>query len=109
MATKKTSQDAPVLPKTPQDANALYKLAQEQSEVKVPCVLVVNGQPWHTDLPEAVLKAILNPDVPDTFIEVRKATRSGQGVNAVPPSARHVFVHTSYIQEVWLFGDLSED
>lgn len=110
MATKKTPQDAPVQPKaTPQDATTLYRLTQEQSDVTKPCILVVNGQSWHTDLPEAVLKAILDPNIPDTYIEVRGVTRSGQGVNTVPPQVKHLFVHTSFIQEVWLFSDLSED
>lgn len=48
---------------------------------------------YHLDLAQSVINAILNPDVPDTFIEVHCQVKGARR-----------FVHTSYIKEIDVRG-----
>ena len=54
---------------------------------------------YNLDLPRPVVENLLNPDVPDCFIEVPAKAYGGQ-----PLHGTRRFLHTSYIKEVDIRG-----
>lgn len=64
----------------------------------------VDGIRWFDEqLPVSVVRAILDPSIPDFFIPVRGTARMK------PPIARGHWLYTLYVSEIILFGDLPEE
>lgn len=73
-----------------------------------PTRLVITGGDdivvYHVDLPLSILVALLDPAVPDGFIEVKPQATSVH----MPISGKHRFLHTSAIREVVFDKDLPD-
>lgn len=53
------------------------------------------GYEYHLELAQEVVDGILNPDVPDAFIEVPARAIGGQALHGL-----RRYLHTSYIKEI---------
>jgi len=107
LTPKKSGPPAGVKPKSA--ARKLYEasLVRDSGEQTIPVQLVIGDTMivYNTDMTVAMIYAILDPDVPDTFIRLRNLTVS----SGTPPAMGvHKFLHTSHIREVILQQDLPE-
>lgn len=110
MATKKTKQDAALKDSTAAksvplpsgsdvEAKSAAKAMQATSsapgdEPRLPVTLRArNGYEYHIDMARSVAEALIDPDVPDAFIEV-----------PCPVAGSRRFLHTSEIKEIDVRG-----
>ena len=103
MAAKKPVRAAPVEEITPpieesplSSAKSLQArtLQGPESEQRLPATLRDEKSfEYHLDLARSVINAIIDPDIPDTFIEV-----------PCPITNTRRFLHTSYIKEIDVRG-----
>lgn len=89
----KTSPPAPALPSSP--AKTVQAISANPGEaVKLPVTArLENGFEYHLDLVRDVIDGILDPDVPDVFLEI-----------PCPIANTRRFLHTSMIKEVDVRG-----
>lgn len=116
MATKNTKPPKPpgeiAAPSSPAEASADInaspaKAMQEQSiappePAKISVTLrTEQSYEYNLDLPRPVVEKLLNPDVPDGFIEVPAVAYGGQRLHGT-----RRFLHTAYIKEVDVRGGM---
>ena len=90
MATKPT----PARPAPSAKAIQAISKVPPRDEPRLPVTLRTdNGFEYHLDLPQSVIEGILDPDVPDVFIEVLCPVR---GVRR--------FLHTAFVKEIDVKG-----
>lgn len=65
-------------------------------------VILDNGYKEHLSLPESVVLGILDPDVPDAFLEVKVQPPPG----GVPHPQDRRFIHTSRFREVLTHNEI---
>lgn len=98
MSTSKKSAAIKVNPPPDEDISIARQLQAisiaPRDELRLPVTLrLENGFEYHLDLARSVINGILDPDVPDTFIEVPCPVRNTRR-----------FTHTSFIKEVDVLG-----
>ncbi len=82
----------------------LQKLVKKPSGDLINVRLIIDETNHYNELlPVEVVRAIIDPDVPDCFIQI-----SGRPRIAPARCTRH-FVHTSYIREILLLDELPEE
>lgn len=95
-------------PKTIVELQARTMATRDVADELYPTRLVVTGGDdtviYHVDLPVSVLIALLDPGVPDGFIEVAVQATSVH----LPIGGKHRFLHTSQIREVLFDKELPE-
>ncbi len=85
-------------------AKAIHEASKQQSDERKIRVTIIDDKAfeYHLTPYESVLKGILDPDVPDVFIEV-----------PVEPNLRgsvvHTFLHTSRIAKFYVHDELSTE
>src|SRR3954447_4515239 len=95
MATKPTKPTQPAQsPKSPAKAIQARSEAQPGSEERLPVTLRAdNSYEYHLDMARSVVEGLLDPDVPDVFLEVH-----------CPVAGARRFLHTSYVKEIDVRG-----
>lgn len=85
-------------------AKAIHEASKQTSEERKVRVTIIDDKAfeYHLTPYESVLRGILDPDVPDVFIEV-----------PIEPNLRgsvmHAFLHTSRIAKFYLHDELTND
>lgn len=98
----------PFSPRTPGEVQR-HALSGGQGEDHLTVQLLIDGsdadgvRQYDETLPISVIRAILDPTVDNFFIPIEGKARPK------PRSAKRHFLHTSYIREVILLGDLPEE
>lgn len=95
MSTPKKSKVPPEQPVSTSPAKAIQAISvAPRDEVKLPVTLrLENGYEYHLDLVRSVIDGILDPDVPDVFIEIPCFIANTRR-----------FLHTSAVKEVDVRG-----
>jgi len=103
--TKVVSTAPPDPPAVPKNAIELQEQTQENLfDDQYPVQITVDTEiVYHVTLPYGVLKAILDPTVPDAFILLRNVTQTGPHIMA---HGKYRYVHTSCIREITFDKDL---
>lgn len=92
-------------PRSPADVQA-HVLAGGRGEDSLNVQLYIDGSDaegircYDENLPVSVIRALIDPNVADFFIPIAGHARTK------PRAARQHFLHTSYIREIILLGDL---
>jgi hypothetical protein len=87
--TKQTKQS-----QSPAKAMQAHSEAQPGGEERLPVTLRAdNSYEYHLDIARSVIEGLLDPDVPDLFLEV-----------PCPVNGARRFLHTSYVKEIDVRG-----